>query len=195
MFLSSFHVQRDVSNREGAQNQNGEAAGKRPRRQKKQKIELADDDEPMHGAPKPRRSSLRLLAKREAEVKTNREAERQRKKEEKVEKARTKRKRQSAARSGATVEPPSKKMRTAWDASNATMRQINREAKSRIVTNIPDEKEYIVHPDFRMQSESFNGKNHTMGIARHDKDDIDDELKNTPYITDMFQHLFAAEVS
>jgi len=181
---------RDVSNRgDGAHNQNGASAGKRPRTQKKQVIVLADDDETMHEARKPRRSSLRLIAKREKEEKAERQAERQKKKTERSEKVRVKRKRTSVARS----EPPAKKMRTASDASKVTMRQINRLAKSRIITKISGEDQYLVHPDFRLQRESFNGKNHTLGIAKHDKDDVENELMNAPYTTDMFQHLFAAE--
>jgi hypothetical protein len=145
----------------------------------------------MHEARKPRRSSLRLIAKREKEEKAERQAERQKKKTERSEKVRVKRKRTSVARS----EPPAKKMRTASDASKVTMRQINRLAKSRIITKISGEDQYLVHPDFRLQRESFNGKNHTLGIAKHDKDDVENELMNAPYTTDMFQHLFAAEVS
>lgn len=77
--------------------------------------------------------------------------------------------------------------------SKVTARQIDREAKSRLVTKIPDEDKYIVHPDFRLRRATFNGKNHTLGVAKHDRKDCDDVLKNAPYVTDMFQHLFSAE--
>lgn len=76
-----------------------------------------------------------------------------------------------------------------------TARQIDQEAKSRLVTKIPDEDKYIVHPDFRLRRATFNGKNHTLGVAKHDRKDCEDVLKNAPYVTDMFQHLFSAEVS
>jgi len=84
---------------------------------------------------------------------------------------------------------------TAKNASKIIMRQIGRKAKSRLVTTISGEEQYVVHPDFRLQRASFNGNNHTFGIPRHDLDDEDNVLRNTPYATDMIQQLYAAEVS
>lgn len=199
----SFSLQRDVSNR-GSSQQNNTAknAGKRPRtrssmggerqqptEQHQQSIDLADNDETMHEASKGRRSSLRLKSKRDKEEKVDRQAVHKRKKEQKS--TRVKRRRSSSIKR----EPPSKKMKTAMEASVVSMRQIARVAKARIVTKIAGENQYLVHPDFRLQRESFNGKNYTSGIPTHDHDDVGNVLKNVPYASDLFQHLFAAEVS
>jgi len=52
---------------------------------------------------------------------------------------------------------------------------------------------YVVRPDYRLQRDSFDGKNHTLGIAEHDIDSRDDVLQVIPYITDIFQNLFHTE--
>lgn len=188
----------------GSQKQNGGATGKRPRAQKPDVIILDDDDATMQEAPKSRRSSSRLVAKREKEKQEKRTSGsendtetasgRLKKKTDpkKVDKPRTKRK-----RSVVTKERPAKKvkMRTAMEASNATMRQIGRVARARLVTDISGEDGYLVHPDFRLQRDSFDGKNHTLGIARHDRDGIDNVLNNAPYTTDTLQHMYVSEVS
>ena len=189
----------------GTQKQNGGATGKRPRAQKPDVIILDDDDdETMHEAPRSRRSSSRLVAKREKEEQEKRTSGSENDNEsavgrlkkkidsKKVDNARTKRK-----RSVATKEPPAKKMkmRTAMEASNATMRQIGRVARARLVTEISGEDGYLVHPDFRLQRDSFDGRNHTLGIARHDRDGIDNVLNNAPYTTDTLQHMYVSEVS
>jgi len=100
-----------------------------------------------------------------------------------------KRRRSSSSKS----EPPAKKKRTSVDVSKVTMRQIGRIAKSRLVTKIEGEDQHLVHPEFRMRRVSLSGKKFTLGIARHDRDDVGNVLKNAPYASDLFQHLFAAE--
>jgi len=55
------------------------------------------------------------------------------------------------------------------------------------------ESEYLVHPDYRLQRASYDGNNHTLGIAKHDEDDADEPLLVSDYVTDIFQHLFNAE--
>jgi len=170
------HTQRDVSNRADGEQPNNRAekdGGKRPR------IQLAedDDDETSQQASKPRRLSARLLAKRKLE-------EKEQIKEEKAQK------RGRAPSDNAKNQPAAKRSR-----SKSTAKQIDQLAKSRLVTKITGEDKYLVHPDFRLQRASFDGKNHTLGVAKHDRDDIDNVLTNAPYATDMFQHHFAAEVS
>lgn len=92
-------------------------------------------------------------------------------------------------------QPAAKKVRKSSNVSKATMRQIGRVAKSRIVSIIEGEERFLVHPDFRLQRQSRNDKILTSGIPRHDRNDMDDVLKNASYATDLFQHLYAAEVS
>ncbi len=57
-----------------------------------------------------------------------------------------------------------------------------------------DEDKYHVHPDFRLKRESFTGKDLTMGMAKHDRENRNDVLQAAPYVTDMFQHHFILEV-
>lgn len=90
-------------------------------------------------------------------------------------------------------QPAAKKVRKSSNVSKATMRQIGRVAKSRIVSIIEGEERFLVHPDFRLQRQSRNDKILTSGIPRHDRNDMDDVLKNASYATDLFQHLYAAE--
>mmetsp|Transcript_15271 Transcript_15271/g.28748 ORF Transcript_15271/g.28748 Transcript_15271/m.28748 type:complete len:476 (-) Transcript_15271:198-1625(-) len=92
-------------------------------------------------------------------------------------------------------QPTAKKRRTSTNVSQATMRQIGRIAKSRIVSTIEGEEQFLIHPEFRLQRNSFNGKNLTSGVPRHDRRDIDDALKNASYATDLFQYLYAAEAT
>eukprot|EP00566_Odontella_aurita_P012130 CAMPEP_0113562118 /NCGR_PEP_ID=MMETSP0015_2-20120614/20351_1 /TAXON_ID=2838 /ORGANISM="Odontella" /LENGTH=497 /DNA_ID=CAMNT_0000463983 /DNA_START=228 /DNA_END=1721 /DNA_ORIENTATION=- /assembly_acc=CAM_ASM_000160 len=51
----------------------------------------------------------------------------------------------------------------------------------------------LVPPDYRLERPSFNGKNHTDGIAPHDTNDRGNTLQVAPYVTDIFQHFFQAE--
>ena len=53
----------------------------------------------------------------------------------------------------------------------------------------------LVLEPFRLQRRSFDGKNHTLGIAPHDREETGDVLQVTGYVSDLFQHLYAAEVS
>jgi len=194
---------RDLSNRAGetAENNADNNANKRPRTRssigRQQKIVLEDDadDNPR---PAPRRLSARLKEKKDQEVKESRDVQRMEKAAASaIEKVATgaakvaKRRRTSTA--DRKDQPVEKKLRTAKNATKITMRQIGRKAKSRLVTVIPGEEQYVVHPDFRLQRVSFDGKNHTFGIPRHDLDDQNNVLRNTPYATDMMQQLYAAE--
>lgn len=91
--------------------------------------------------------------------------------------------------------PNAKKPKTAH--TKATMLQASQEADARLnqVKKIDGEDKYIVHPDFRLQRSSFNGKDFTYGVAQHDREFESDTLKVIPYVTDMFQHLYKSEVS
>ena len=91
--------------------------------------------------------------------------------------------------------PNAKKRKTA--NTKATMLQASQEADARLnqVKTIDGEDKYIVHPDFRLQRSSFNGKDFTYGVAQHDREFESDTLKVIPYVTDMFQHLYKSEVS
>lgn len=62
----------------------------------------------------------------------------------------------------------------------------------KIVT--PSDDKHIVPLDFRLHRESFDGKNFTDGIAHYDAARRSDPQKVTEYITDLFQHLYKAEV-
>jgi hypothetical protein len=104
-------------------------------------------------------------------------------------------KRRRTSSLGPKDQPVSKKLRTSSNVSKATMRQIGRIAKSRIVSMIEGEDKFLVHPDFRLQRHCNFEKNLTSGIPRHDRKDVDDVLKNASYATDMFQYFYAAEVS
>jgi len=191
--------QRDLSNRAGQDDKSNadKNAAKRPRTRssiggRQESIELAEDDDTKQ-ASKPRRLSARLKDKKDQEEKDARAAEKKEKVAAKAAaKAATKRRRTSTA--DAKEQPAAKKIKTASNATKITMRQIGREAKSRLVTKISGEDQYVVHPDFRLERASFNGKNHTFGIPRHDLEDEDNVLRNTPYATDMIQHLYVAEV-
>mmetsp|Transcript_6726 Transcript_6726/g.7297 ORF Transcript_6726/g.7297 Transcript_6726/m.7297 type:complete len:478 (+) Transcript_6726:159-1592(+) len=56
-----------------------------------------------------------------------------------------------------------------------------------------DEDKYQVHPDFRLQRATYNGKNHTLGMAKYDRENKDDVLLAAPYVADMFQYQFTKE--
>lgn len=58
-----------------------------------------------------------------------------------------------------------------------------------------DEDQYLIHPDFRLKRISFDGKDHTLGMSKHDRVNKDDVLQTAPYVADMFQHHYALEVS
>lgn len=89
--------------------------------------------------------------------------------------------------------------RTTRSRSRASRRSaISEEAATRkpeelkIVT--PSDDKHIVPLDFRLHRESFDGKNFTDGIAHYDAARRSDPQKVTEYITDLFQHLYKAEV-
>lgn len=222
-FLVSFQ-QRDLSNNKGANNANskkGNDIAKRPRtrssmgRAGQAQIQIAEDepqqqrprtrnslsrqakivledDSSSNAKPAPRRQSARVKAKIAQEKKEAAKAKKEAAKKLAQEKKAAKRRRSAA--SEARSMPPAKKMRTAANASKVTMRQINREAKSRLVNSIENEGDYLVHPEYRLQRASFDGKNLTLGIPKHDQFLRNDVLRNTPYATDMLQQLYAAEV-
>lgn len=52
---------------------------------------------------------------------------------------------------------------------------------------------FLVHPEFRLERATYDGTNHTLGIAAHDLENKDDVFQVAPYVTDMFQHLYSAE--
>lgn len=56
-----------------------------------------------------------------------------------------------------------------------------------------NEDEYHVHPDFRLHRATFNGRDLTMGMAKHDRANKGDVLQAAPYVTDIFQHHFILE--
>lgn len=58
-------------------------------------------------------------------------------------------------------------------------------------TNI-SKTEYLVHPEHRLKRDTFDGINHTQGIAPHDEN-VDDVLKVAPYATDLYQHWYHVE--
>lgn len=89
--------------------------------------------------------------------------------------------------------------RTTRSRSRASRRSaISEEAATRkpeelkIVT--PSDDKHIVPLDFRLHRESFDGKNFTDGIAHYDAARRSDPQNVTEYITDLFQHLYKAEV-
>lgn len=51
----------------------------------------------------------------------------------------------------------------------------------------------LIPPDFRLQRASFDGTNHTLEIAPHDRGSIADTSMAAPYVTDIYQHLYYAE--
>lgn len=165
------------------------------------KITIADEDDNL---TKPRRLSARLLAKRlKDEQEINKISAAKASSETiTVSKGRdqTKRRRgsegKSISKAGNSL-PEAKRKRSKGSSgptgTAVTAKQIDQIAKARLVTRINGEEQYIVHPDFRLQRRSFDGKNYTLGVARHDRDD-NDILKVAPYVTDMFQHLYATEL-
>ena len=62
-------------------------------------------------------------------------------------------------------------------------------------TPIISDPNYIVPPEFRLQRDTFDGQNFTHGIAHYDASERDDPLLCKDYVTDMFQHMYVAEVS
>jgi len=61
-----------------------------------------------------------------------------------------------------------------------------------------EEDEFLKDPplvphQYRLVRKDFDGINHTEGVAPHDMRDIDDELKISSYVSDLFQHLYSAE--
>jgi len=77
------------------------------------------------------------------------------------------------------------------------------DTRSRFIHDIPvtqvnyetqDISYECVHPDYRLDRMSFDGQNHTLGIAAHDKKSKSDVIYVVPYISDIYQHLFSNEV-
>ena len=186
-------MQRDVSNQGEKINDNISSKFKNKRQRSQNSNDehavslVVDDDIAGRNIPEPRRMSARLKAKKE-DMEIDSCAD-------KKSSINTHIKRRRTSSLEPREQPAAKKIRTSSKASKSTMRQISRLAKSRLVTVIEGEEHHLVHPEFRLQRPSFNGKNLTFGIPRHDKKDIDDVLRNAPYATDMFQYLYAAEVS
>jgi len=52
---------------------------------------------------------------------------------------------------------------------------------------------YLVHPQYRLRRQSFDGKTLIPGIAAHDKSNMDDVLQVVPYVTDLYQQLYRDE--
>lgn len=66
-------------------------------------------------------------------------------------------------------------------------------AKRELSAPPQDRDKNVVPEAYRLQRRSFNGRNHTLGIAPHDEKDRDNVLQVTSYVSDLFQHLYAAE--
>ncbi len=64
-----------------------------------------------------------------------------------------------------------------------------------VVDIIPAGDNRVVPQDFGLERSSFNGQNFTHGIAYYDASERTDPLLCKDYVTDMFQHLYQAEVS
>lgn len=192
------HALRDVSNQGNTSSNNNTSAKSISKRQRNQNsknephktLSFTDHNAQSH-VPEKRRMSARLRAKKEESGMESYAFEGK----PKATNIGTQSKRRRTSSLDPKEQPATKKMRTSSTVSKATMRQIGRVAKSRIVTTIECEDQYLVHPDFRLQRESFNGKNLTFGIPKHDRQDSDDVLKNASYATDMFQYLYAAETA
>lgn len=77
-------------------------------------------------------------------------------------------------------------------ASKTTSEVVSR--KHEAVKIITGDDEHIVPMDFRLKRESFDGANFTQGIAHYDAAKRSDPQKVAEYVTDLFQHLYKAEV-
>lgn len=91
--------------------------------------------------------------------------------------------RQGKKRRVSDVLPKTKKARTTQRLYPIVMDECIRE----------DEDQHIVHPEYRLKRTSFDGRNHTLGMSKHDRDSQGDVLQVAPYVADMFQHHYALE--
>lgn len=151
---------------------------------KNQTSEICFDDNETNIIPLPRRTSARLKDHQARGLTSEARSD-------VPEKQQTKRRRSSEK----SPLRPTKKSKIIH--SKETMALASKEADERLrnIKQINDENLYNVHPDFRLQRNSYDGKNFTYGVAKHDLRFVNDASKATPYVTDIFQHLFNAEVS
>lgn len=78
--------------------------------------------------------------------------------------------------------------------SAASRRGARRKPPGAAVEIVKADGDRVVPPNFGLTRDSFDGKNFTYGIAHYDASERSDPLRCRDYVTDMFQHLYQAEV-
>ncbi len=143
------------------------------------------------------RSSSRLIAKRQHEERDDRSTKKQKFVEESssIKKVESQKTRRRSARLNNKNQSRTEEFE--GGAKICPENQDKKPSKSDIEnskkTNI-SKTEYLVHPEHRLKRDTFDGINHTQGIAPHDEN-VDDVLKVAPYATDLYQHWYHVEVS
>ena len=171
--------------------------GKRATQRAPQLVILAEDNQQV---TKPRRHSARLSALRskeevveESKIKESTEVQ---PKENKYELK--KRRRAADLKVSSSKQPATKRVRTTTSRGSRKTKGKHEEQKSSVELlrekQEREEKLCLIHPNFRLERLSFDGKNLTTGIATVDRASLDDVLLAAPYVADMFQNLFRQEV-
>lgn len=162
--------------------------------QRQQLVVLDEDDQPV---TKPRRLSARLsaLRNREEAIKNSKTKE-STEEETKEKKHEQKKRRRASDLKVSSKQPAAKRVRATTRGSTKTSSKPEEEKSSvdlLLEKQEREEKLCLIHPNFRLERLSFDGKNLTTGIANVDKASRDNVLLAAPYVADMFQHLFRQE--
>ena len=58
-----------------------------------------------------------------------------------------------------------------------------------------DENQYVIHPDFRLRRHGPKSYDTIKGMSKYDRENKDDVLQASPYVSDLLQHNYSLEVS
>lgn len=170
------------------------AAATRPKRTTRGRSASARPKDEAETSKPAARASSKAAKKKDAGDKkaTTKEAGVKRENNSKPAARRSKRSKTSDAASATIFEPRTTRSRSASRRRSEIVKEV--ESRKAAEVKIITDPKYIVPRDFRLHRESFDGTNFTEGIAHYDAARRADPQNVTEYITDLFQHLYKAEV-
>lgn len=149
-------------------------------------------------ASKPRRLSARLQELRERNKNNNNDPSHQ---EVASLKASSTKQKQSQSTKAAPSKRNAKRRRTT-DAAKSSSSKSKKVKTKKLQQPIEleeyireDEDQYIIHPDFRLRRLGPKSYDTIRGMSKYDRENKDDVLQASPYVSDLIQHNYSLEVS
>ena len=157
------------------------------------------DESSQQQASKPRRLSARLkqLRERNEEQENNHDNIIQQKAATTL---KTKTNHQSAK--GSALKKRNGKGRRSSEAIKSTTSTRSKKAKTKKLELVElkeyireDEDRYLMHPDFRLKRHKKKSYDVIQGMSKHDRENEDDVLQASPYVSELLQHHYSLEVN